>query len=298
MATEYKLVCDYDGTVDFTGSYREVSPHVKSFEIGDYTLDGTVYRRVRMPWNSSKVVGSREFRRRNLRLFLLLKVSDESTARLLESWTLLFPQLWEPTRGFDYIAYYNTSTYTEKTGEVERPQASNTTLFNTGVANHAWYFGSYTGKFEEMDVYLATNGVAGTYVWEYSDGDDSWTTLTPVTNGNWTSSAKISWTAPNDWVAVNDTNLENDTPLYLIRCRNTVSPTTAPIAYFIKRHRPISLYLMESTDGGSTWEFWNRTYASDAYYPNGWCIESCDRLLIAGQPNEFQLRLNLMEANE
>jgi hypothetical protein len=296
MAISYKLVCDIDGTVDWSGTNREITPNVMDLNIGDYTLDGTIYKRVRMPWDSAKAVGSREYRRRNLRLFMHLKVADEDEVRLLESWAMLFPELWEPNRGFDYIAYYDTATYTEKTGEIERPQASNTTLFSTGVANHAWYFGSFTGKFTSIDAYLATSGVAGTYVWEYSDGDDSWTALS-VSNGNWTASDEITWTAPGDWVAATDTNLGNDTPLFLVRCRNTVSPATAPVAYFLKRHRPISLFVMESDDGGVSWEFWNRTYDSDAYYPNGWVIESCTRLLIAGQPNEYEVRINLMEAN-
>jgi len=296
VQTTYKLVCDYDGTVVWSGAYREVEPFMKSFEMGDYTLDGTVYKRVRMPWDTSKVVGSREYRRRNLRLFLHLKVDDEATSRLLEGWALKFPELWEPIRGFDTVVYYNTSTYTEIGGAVERPQATNTTLFSTGVANHAIYFGSFTGKFTSIDAYLATDGVAGTYVWEYSDGDDSWAALT-VANDDWTASDEMTWTAPGDWVAATDTNLGNDTPLFLVRCRNTVSPTTAPVAYFIKRHRPISMFLMESTDGGGTWEFWNREYISDAYYPNGWVIESCKRLLLTGEPNEYEVKLNLMEAN-
>jgi hypothetical protein len=296
MTWEYKLVCDHDGSVNWTGATREVSYNTLAFNISDWSLPGKVYRRVRMPWDTTKVLGSREYRQKNLRLQMSIKVADENAVRQLEAWTLLFPQLWEPTRGFDEVYYYNTSTYTSKTGVIERPQASNTTLFSTGAANHAWYFGSYTGKFTSIDAYLATAGVAGTYVWEYSTGDDTWSSLT-VANGNWTASDEMTWTAPSDWVAATDTNLANDTPLFLVRCRNTVSPTTAPVAYFLKRHRPISLFLMRSDDGGSTWEMWNREYASDAYYPNGWCIERCERVLLKGRPNEYRVVLHLMEAN-
>lgn len=296
MARIYKLVCDYDGSVDWTGANRELSMNVLKFEVGDFTLDGAVYKRVRMPWDTSKVVGSREYRRRNLRISLHLKLADETAVRLIEAWSLLFPESWEPIRGFDYVAYYNTSIYTEKVGVIERPQASDTTLFSTGVANHAWYFGSYTGKFESIDVNLSTDGIAGTYVWEYSTGDDTWDTLT-VANGDWTGSDKFTWTAPGDWVSAIDTNLGNDTPLFLVRCRNTVSPTTAPVAVFIKRHRPISMFLMFSDDAGATWKYWNRTYATDAYYPNGWCVVSCKRYMLTGEPNEYEVGLELLEAN-
>lgn len=294
MLRMYKFVVDYDGTCVWSGANRSLEFKVMDFKIGDYTMEGNVYRRVRMPWNINKLAGSREYRKSNLALSVDLYLSSEADMRLLEAWTLLYPSLWQPTKGFDYISYYNGATNTIKNGVVERPQNSATTMF-TADGQH-WYFGSLTGTFTSMDAYMSQNGVGGTYVWEYSTGDDTWSTLT-VTNGTWTGTNVISWTAPGDWIAATSTVIDNSDPLYLVRCRCTVTPSTQPRARFVKRHRPISGFLMYSEDDGLSWEFWNRQYASDAYYPNGWCIRSFTRKLTKGSPNLYTGTLNLLEAN-
>jgi hypothetical protein len=158
------------------------------------------------------------------------------------------------------------------------------------------YIGSQTQKFSELDVWLDTVGSAGTYVWEYSTGVSTWATLSPVTNGTWISTAKISWTPPTNWVK-GTVALVNSEPLFYIRCRASVLPTTYPKANFIKRHRPISLFIMQKNVGDFLWNFWNRTITASAYYPNGFCIETLDRVLTPGEPKKYEVHIVLREAN-
>ena len=235
MTRYYKLVCDYDGSCDWVGADRELELYIERLQIGDYDVTGKVYERSEMPWNSEKVVGSREFRSKNLRFSFGLKFSTEDDARLLESWGLLFPELWSSSRGFDYAKYYDDSaaTYLDIS---ERPQiaASADIYFDDDV--DYLYLGSQTQKFSSLDVWINRAQVAGTYVWEYSTGDDTWSTLT-VTDGGWLASDKAYWTAPGAWVKATMTGLSSDA-LYYIRCHASVVPSTTPKIIFIKRHHP------------------------------------------------------------
>lgn len=293
--TLYRLVCDYDGTADWSGANRQIDLSALSFEMSPFDRRGSVYERTDMPWDSTKVVGSREYRTRNQSLNLTLQLSGESDARLLEAWGIKFPESWTPSRKFDYIRYYDDSV-TAYEGVNERPETTGGGFEWFDDTADRLYVGSQTQKFEGIDTWLEQNGIGGTYVWEYSDGDDSWAALTPVTNDDFTGNAAISWTAPGDWIKATMTDLSDD-DLFYVRCRVSGAPSTKPIVNFIKRHRPITLYLMQSTDGGSTYDFWHRAITGDKYYPNGWCIAAVERILTPGAPTFYSARLTLVEAN-
>ena len=291
---EYKLVCDYDGTVDWDGAGREVTLYPKSISVSEFDASGTTYRRAIMPWNTSKTVGTREYRQKNQRLTINTRVADEDAARLLESWGLMFPELWEPSRGFDALKYYDDSDveYDDMEGAYERPNNTPKTLFDD--IDDYLYIGSKTAQFTAIDVYMDVLGVGGTLVWQYWDGD-SWETLT-VTNGGFTANAKMSWTAPGDWAKYIISAIHPD-PMYYVRCSASGSPSPDPQVMFIKRHRPISCYLMQSADGGATWDFWYRPYYSTRYYPNSFSMKNVDRVLSTGSPTLYLLNITLVEAN-
>lgn len=287
-------MCDYDGTCDWDGTGRELEINPLSFDISEFDVSGKSYRRASMPWNTSLAVGTREFRRNNQRLTLECEIVDEDASRLIESWALLFPELWVPSRGFDYLKYYDDSDaeYDDMEGTYERPHENPKTLFDD--TSDYLYIGSSTQVFTEIDVLIDTVAIAGTIVWEYWDGD-SWEVVV-VTNGDFDATAKMSWTDPGDWEKDIIAGLSSD-PLYYVRANATVSPDTNPQVTFIKRHRPISCYLEISTDSKSTWGFWYRAYKTTRYYPNSFCIEGLSRVLTPGKPNYFRIRLKLVEAN-
>jgi len=293
-STYYRLACDYDGTVDWEGAGREVDIDILGFGVNDYDVSGTIYRRAVMGWDSTMSVGSRLYRRKNMRLNLQCRVDDEDMARLIESWALLFPELWVPSRGFDCLKYYDDSDaeYDDMEGEHERPNNTPKTLFDD--TDDYLYIGSKTEQFTEVDVVMDVLGVAGTIVWEYWDGD-SWEVVS-VTNGEFTGNARAYWTAPGDWVKYIIGAIHAD-PMYYIRAHASVSPDTNPDVIYVKRHRPISCYLMSSDDEGATWDFWYRQYYPERYYPNSFVIRKVDRILTTGAPTMYKFNIELVEAN-
>jgi hypothetical protein len=160
------------------------------------------------------------------------------------------------------------------------------------------YIGSRTQQFTEIDVWLDRGGDGGTYQWQYSSGDGAWTNFaSPPTNGTFTGSAKISWTAPGGWVKSLMTALDPVNRMYYVRCSVSGIPVTTPRIIFIKRHRPISMFIMKKIPGAFDYDFWNKPYVGVQYYPNGWAFKGITRLLPPGQPNFYSQNIELVEVN-
>jgi len=294
MTTHYKLVCDYDGTVDIDGSYREQALDVVSMAETPWDKSGSFFVRSDMPWDSDKVVGSREFRRKNQRLSIDAWVPDEDAQRLLESWLFKFAENWQPSRPWDHIRYKDNSGGPSWDPIGEGPEPSGYARFDD--TNDRLYIGSRTQPFTSLDIYMTTLGVGGTFVWEYSDGDDSWNTLT-VTGGDWDANGQATWSDPGDWVRATMTEITSTSEsMYWVRCRCTGTPSTDPVIMWVKRHRPISAFLMVSSDE-VTWTFYRRAVTGDYYYPNGFGIERVERIITPGEPNIYRVALELVEAN-
>lgn len=292
----YRLVCDYDGTCSWSGTGRYVNIMPTSLSIGDYDNTGKVFERADMPWDTTKVVGSREYRKKNLTTSGGIILENETDARILESWCMKFASDFVPLRPFDYIKYYDASGPSYNTVS-EMPQEIGYGNVYFDSTSDYLYIGSRTQQFTEIDVWLDRNGVGGTYQWQYSSGDGAWTNFgTAPTNGTFTGSAKISWTAPGGWVKSLMTSLDSTNKMYYVRCYVTATPTTTPRVIFIKRHRPISMYIMTTSDGYS-YSFWRKNYVGEYYYPNGWAFKSVSRILTAGQPNLYSQKIELVEVN-
>jgi hypothetical protein len=120
------------------------------------------------------------------------------------------------------------STWTDHTLELQEAAGTAITLFPTGSITTQMHMGA-AAKFTELYLLIATVGIGGTYVWEYSTGAGTWATLT-VADGTsgFTVAGYTTWTDPGSgWV----TATYNGQVGYWVRVRPTVAPTQAPTAF-------------------------------------------------------------------
>jgi hypothetical protein len=118
------------------------------------------------------------------------------------------------------------STWTDVTLELQEAAGTAIQLFPTGATTTQMHMGA-AAKFTELYYLASVLGVGGTYVWEYSTGVGTWSTLTTVGTADFTVSGYVTWTDPGaGWV----TATYNGQTGFWIRVRPTVAPSTAPTA--------------------------------------------------------------------
>ncbi|MCX7758995.1 MAG: hypothetical protein N2169_05240, partial [bacterium] len=120
----------------------------------------------------------------------------------------------------DYVYYYNGSTYTDLTTNIEHNATNQTVLSATG---HYIYVGD-SSTFSRLYIQIGSSGSGVALKVEYYNGS-AWTTLTTTDNtSNLTLSGWLTWTTPGNWAATT----VNGQSKYWVRISTTSTPTTAP----------------------------------------------------------------------
>ena len=165
--------------------------------------------------------------------------------------------LFSDMKFIDIAGYYNGSSWTTTTDEINSYQGTATTLLADTDDFFYWGCASVDG-FSRL--YFDLNAVATTTLaldWEYSTGAQTFsrlqgTTTTDDVADGFESDGNIDWTIPGDWAATASfggiaTSTDSH---YLVRVStDTTGWTTAPTAYFAALSRFGSDFARFTTDG-------------------------------------------------
>ncbi len=237
----------------------------------DAPMDYNLRRDAALRMDYSDVTPPNLERRDNIPLHIAV-ILDEDDTRIMQSY-MLWSVAYEAMTEYFTSWYYVPSTYTDRTTAA----MDLGTNYTTGGASSYWYFG-LDYQFNDIEFLHETFGTGMTFNLQYYNG--SWTNVSGLTDNtsNFTADGNMTFTMPSDW----EKTSVNGTSKYWVRVDVTGS-TITPVFYFVRPTLPIVLLLERSTDGGSTWDFYNE----DDYYPNIWVLEDVTVLWRPGTAQAF-----------